>query len=256
MARRFNYTGRKRLQRKDIAISLEPQEGTGGSFSARLDLGGYGFPKEAQLWVEAYRQTSWMRFGFGTIGNPEIPRDRQLNAFDNLEAVLFRVKVVTPGEPHGKLVGVLDRIRPGEPEDDEEDHRIPLLPVKPQDLGAEVWRVEIEDQPRLLVNSALGDGTALVKTPEFLGLVFPTALREILQRVLIDDAHRDTEDSDDWRSQWLRFATRIPGVDQNLPDEDGEGEVRDWIDEAVSAFCRGHDILRRFEAAWQAGGRA
>ena len=37
------------------------------SFDAKLDLTGYDLPDDARVFVEAYRQTSFMRFPHGTV---------------------------------------------------------------------------------------------------------------------------------------------------------------------------------------------
>jgi hypothetical protein len=49
-----------------------------------------------------------------------------------------------------------DRVRLLAPEDIE-DPRIPLLPVLPRDLGPELWRIDFEDYPRQLLNTAAGN---------------------------------------------------------------------------------------------------
>ena len=67
MNRRFNYTGRIRIRRKDLTICLREQDGI-LSFDADLSaLVDYELPPESFVFVEAYRQTNWMRFPF-TLG--------------------------------------------------------------------------------------------------------------------------------------------------------------------------------------------
>ena len=68
MQRRFNYTGRKRIHRKDVKFSIVSVVNE-IAFDANLDgLRNYDLPRDAFVFVEAYRQTNWMRFYFGTIG--------------------------------------------------------------------------------------------------------------------------------------------------------------------------------------------
>jgi len=45
-----------------------------------------------------------------------------------------------------------DRIPLGKPEDEADKET--LLPVVPVELGDEVWRVDLDDEPRLLVNKS------------------------------------------------------------------------------------------------------
>lgn len=247
--RTLNYTNRQRIRREDARITIR-EEKSGAGFDASLRLADYKLPGDARVFVEAYRQTQYMRFDFGEAGAMRIPDDRRLSDFDSVEGVLFRVKVVTAADPHGLLLAEADQIRPRN-STDEDENRIPLLPVVPdENLGDEIWRLEFDDQQTLLkVNSALGDWRALARDPVFLSLVYPSVFRAVLWRVLAQEAHRNTKDADDWRSRWLRFAAGLPGVG-DLPAGDDETRLDDWIDTAASAFCRRHNIRSTYERYW------
>jgi hypothetical protein len=251
MPRRFNYTGRKKISRSDVGISILRKEGKIPEFRAELDLSRYGLPDDAPVFVEAYRQSSWMRFDYGTVGSVVEPEIRGLTEFDDPDDIRFRVKITSSETPHGRLVAIADRLRP-KPARADEEGRVPLLPVKREDLNGEIWRVEITDMPRLLVSHTISDKHAVARSPEFLSLVYPAAFRVVLSRVLIIENHRDTEDSDDWKSLWLRFATGLLGSSAVLPDEDGSG-AEEWIDNAVSAFSRQHKVTTRFAEIWKGG---
>jgi len=134
--RTLNYTNRRRIRRKDARITIH-EEKNGIIFDAGLNLGDYDLPAEARIFVEAYRQTQYMRFDFGKVGAMRIPVDRFLRDFDSPEGVLFRVKVVTSAAPHGLLLGEADQIRPRK-STEEDQNRMPLLPVVPEDLGDEI----------------------------------------------------------------------------------------------------------------------
>jgi hypothetical protein len=247
--RTLNYTNRQRIRREHARITIR-EEKSGACFDASLRLADYSLPGDARIFVEAYRQTQYMRFDFGQVGAMRIPDERRLSDFDSAEGVLFRVKVVTAADPHGLLLAQADQIRPRK-STDEDENRVPLLPVVPDDnLADEVWRLDFDDQQTLLkVNSALGDWRALARDPVFLSLVYPSVLRAVLWRVLLQEKHRDTEDAEDWRSRWLRFAAGLLGVG-DFPAEDDEDRISDWIDTAVSAFCRRHNIRSTFERYW------
>lgn len=247
--RTLNYTNRQRIRREDAPITIR-EEKDGNFFDAVLRLAEYKLPGDARVFVEAYRQTQYMRFDFGQTGAMRIPDDRRLRDFDSAEGVLFRVKVVTTADPNGLLLAEADQIRPRK-STDEDENCIPLLPVVPdENLGDEIWRLEFDDQQTLLkVNSALGDWRALARDPVFLALVYPSVFRAVLWRVLVQEKHRDTEDADDWRSRWLRFAAGLPGVG-DPPSEDDEARLDGWIDSAASAFCRRHNIRATYERYW------
>ena len=89
MIRRLNYTGRIRIRRKDIRIKVR-DEGGKLEFDADLArLADYSLPPESLVFVEAYRQTSWMRFPFGRVGAIESPSQRRLDGFELPEGFSF-----------------------------------------------------------------------------------------------------------------------------------------------------------------------
>ncbi len=195
--RRFNYTGRLRIRREHVRITIHESGGEPARFDATLNLDPYRLPKDAPVFVEAYRQTTWMRFEFGTVAHIR-PKDRPvLTDFDTPDGVLFRVKVTSPNEPHGKLLARADRIQARQPHE-EEQPRVPLLPVKPDpDLGDEVFRVDFSDRPILLVNAGLANSTTAARSPVFVSLVYPAVLREILARILHRDHPGEIEEDGD-----------------------------------------------------------
>lgn len=247
--RRLNYTNRKRLGQAHVKVSIHAAGNDPAEFDTNLSLGSYDLPSNALVAVEAYRQTSWMRFPWGTVGQLERPNDRQLREFDYAEGILFRVRVTSVDTPEGVLLAEADRIRPRRLEEVEEQ-RISLLPVKPDDdLRDQVFRVDFSDHPILLINSRLGDWRSVGRDPVFASLVFPAAMREILTRILHIENYFDTEDSADWKSQWLQFSTGLPGG-SDLPPQGEVDQIDNWIDDAVSAFCRQLLIYSRFEGWW------
>ena len=128
--------------------------------------------------------------------------------------------------------------------------KVPLLPVKPDDLGHEVWRLDFSgDRPVLAVNRRIEDWRAFGRNPFFVALVLPEALRQVLIRILCIDKHDDTEDPDDWRSRWLMFATTVLNTPAP-PEPRLQPDVEDWIDAAVESFCRRFRMMDRFNNIW------
>ena len=251
--RRFNYTHRKRLRRRDARVTIYDHEDAPATFDADLELDAYDLPDNARVFVEAQRQTSRMRFDFGTVCKVTPPEDRRLSEFDSLEAVHFRVRVTSMSEPSGMELAEADRIRPRRA-DEAEDRRIPLISVdRDPDLGQQVYRVDLRDRPTLYINAAVGDWRQVALHPAFVSLVLPELFRTVLVRILHTDEHTDSEDPDDWRSQWLRFATLLPGVPE-VPQTDDAGELDPWIEGAVESFCRNQRVLDRFRKHWDAEG--
>lgn len=244
--RRLNYTGRKRLSQADVRIFLEDAGGGGSAFGASLSLGDYELPQEAKVFVEAYRQTSFMRFACGTVGALQLPADRRLHEFGSTDGVLFRVRVSSASEPEGLLLAEADAVAPCATEE-EEQKTISLLPVRSAPLGDQVFRVDFSDRPILLVNVRVGDWRTVSLNPVFTSLVLPAAMREVLTRILHIDDYFDVEEGTTWQSQWLGFARSLPGVPA-VPSKGQDAiELDQWIEEAVDAFCKQRKMFPKFE---------
>jgi len=237
---RVNHTGRIRIRQSSARVTVTQGQDGQLSFDADLSLGEYGsLPANAEVFVEAYRQSAWMRFNYGTISDIQRPEDIILTAFDEPTAIFFRVKV-SDGKD-GKLLAVADRIRPSV-SDDEQVARKWLLPVKGDaGLRDQIVKVDFSNEDTiLLVNSSVGNWRELIMTPAFVSLVLPLAFREILTRILRVLKHFDTDDDVPW-SHWLTFASGLPGVGQSPSQDDEENELDDWIDAAVDSFSRKHN---------------
>jgi hypothetical protein len=245
--RRINYTARRRVARADVDITIRSKDGSMPYFDAAMRLSEYQFPADAKVFIEAYRQTTLMRFDFGTVSVPKIPSDRQLSEFQTIEDILFRLKVTAVSGRPGVLLGEAEQIRPREG-DEEPQRRLPLLPPVPVELGQEVWKVDFVGGTRLLVNRELHDWRQTVASQVFRSLVYPAAMRQILERILIVDEYFALDDPDEWRSRWLRFASRLPG--SGAPPQHGarEDELDDWIDNAVAGFARGFNLRTHYMA--------
>lgn len=249
MIRRFNYTGRQRILTEHVSIQVT-QPGSVPSFAAHLSLQDYAFPGEANVYLEAYERTAIMRFSFGTIAHVSQPNeeDRRLTEFEGSDSFSFRVKVVDTSGSKGRILAESGPIEPVFPEDKQEQRRS-LLPVKWDQLGEQVWRLEFpastEEPVKLLVNNRIPDKTAFAQSPEFLSLVLPTVLREILVHVLVGEDYRDLDDSSDWRCSWLSFAKSLVGREPPV-DQDGKDEAFEWIEAAVDSFCKRHAMHTRY----------
>lgn len=240
--RRLNYTKRKKLRRADFEITLINDAEGGPSFEAALRLGRYSFPETASVSIEAYHRTRLMRFDLGTVATIRPGHRYALTDFDSEDEILFRIKVTDRSAAPGKLLGNADRIQPHKPDADV-DNRVALLPPYPVDLEHEIWRLELQPEPQLLINSNLPDWKETVKSNEFRALVYPSIVREVLTRILIIDRITDTEDAESWQSQWLGFVQSIPGVG-DVPRSADDHE--DWITSASAAFARRFRMRDRF----------
>jgi hypothetical protein len=249
MIRRFNYTDRARINRKDVRVTLR-EENEGFSFDADLSaLADYDLPPDSFVFVEAYRQTNWMRFSFGQVGAILPDNDRRLSQFDAPEGLLFRVKITPNGDIH-TLLAEADEIPLARPEQDQGERK-PLLPVKPHKLGDEIYKLDFSgDRPLLLINSDAGNYTDVGRSPAFMSLAMPGIFREILARIVLIENHDDDANPDEWKSQWLKFASLYPGIGKLPGVEDSDGRS-DWIDKAVSAFAKQLQVRTKFTEFWE-----
>lgn len=248
--RHLNYTDRKRIKRLDIDIQLE-KNGEVLDFEAGFDLSNYAFPDNARVFMEAYRQTSFMRFNFGTIADIKPPESTELTEFDgSYQGIKFRARVTLPKDPRGLELGEADAIHP-EPPDEAEEDQISLLPVIGAELDQSVFKLEFHDEPVLLINDRSGDWREVVKQPAFQSLVLPNVIREVLTRIIFIEEYYETTDLSDWRSQWLNYALSLPGI-QDIPEDEDDWGVADWIDDAAEAFCDKFEVTDLFKEYWTA----
>ncbi len=245
----MNYTKRKFIHQQDVSISLNEVAKGPNTFDAILHLSKYELPSDASVFVEAYRQTSWMRFNYGTVGAISAPANRSLTEFDSPEGILFRVRVTSTESPNGLLLAEADKIALRSSKEQVEN-RMPLLSVKPEDLGCAVYRIDFTDRPILTINSAVGDWKAVSRSTEFTTLVYASVLREILVRIMGVEKYFETEDLLDWRAQWLSFALSLPGT-PDLPKEDSNiDDLYEWIDQTTGAFSKQNSIIHKFNSLW------
>ena len=254
MKRTFNFTNRRKIERRDISIVLREEKGA-WLLDAELQLAKYDFPRNAEVWIEAHRQNLWMQFPWGTVLQLHPPADRRLVDFDAPDGVLFRVRVVRPhGPEHHKLVGEADGInfvKAGEAD----DRRRHLLEPVPESLGNVLWKLDFsDDEPKLLVNKeAHPSWRDLALSDYFFTLVYPEVLRQVLVRALLEDgAYSEDDDTLDWKADWVKFA-RIACSAGELPKLGDDSGRERWINDAVAAFANRHQILARLELASNPG---
>lgn len=247
MAERLNYTNRQTIESGDVHVMLVPK-GAHPTFTARIDFAEYDFPSSARVFIEAYIKNHLIRFDFGTVGSfgPVGPTD--LSDFgDDVESVLYRVKVVAADEKR-TLLGLPSRgvgIRAENSYGGASDCILPLGKL-PKESGL-VWAMDYEKgYPRLCTNPALD--ASIVKGDAFVALVYPTALRSVLEYTFL--LHHDGQDCA-WADVWKRFAaenleTVFPALSgKPIYDEDDLQSLNDWIDDVVESFVSGSDLVKK-----------
>ncbi len=93
MIRRFNYTGRIKIPKDRIRISLQ-KDMNGKSFTAEIDLKGLKIPESAKIYIEPNYKGVYQRFSFGTVGHIQTPENTRLNELPETELVFFDISLV------------------------------------------------------------------------------------------------------------------------------------------------------------------
>lgn len=215
---------------------VERSDGEAPSFAADLSrLATLGLPSEAQVIVEAYVRTSSMRFDFGTISAVTQPTNTVLAEIDRADAaVSFRVKVVDTSERRGRLLAFGDQIRPREEHDQHEPY--PILPLDERDLGEKLWTIEVgaDSSPRLVINRRVPRlGEQVRQDPLVQGLVFPGAVRAVLQYLLREDINTEQE----WVADWTEFVESLLGQPLESPAEDVDDLIDRILDSLADREC-------------------
>jgi len=238
--RRFNYTERQRLHTSDVAIYLDEESASSYSFDAIFDLARYRLPPNAQIIVEAYRQTIVRRYAFGRVANPSAEGPTDLGDFRDSSGVLFRAKVVDPSGS-GRLLAAADRLHTA---DSKTANRRSLIRVASAPLDGEIWRFSIDMGEPLLEVEQKFARESLLNSPHFICLVYPQIVRELLRRALDDDP--DDEDETSWQSKAVSFGERLSGKKAPENVEAGDDARDDWIEAVVTTFCKRHHLVRKY----------
>lgn len=223
MKRRLNSTGRRKIKPEHVSIRLIRNDDGLDRFEASLSgLAALGLAEDARIVVEAYVKTSSMRFECGTIGALQVPATTELLELDRGASVLFRVKVIDVGAIPGRLLASSGTLHPQDQSDDEDDRKA-LLPLREVDLGQEIWRLDMEGKPFLLINRAVPDLARRVSSdPVLQGAIFPFVVQEVLSSIL-----KAGDEEEEWVADWLRFCSELLGeqIATDLNDDDAEEVV-------------------------------
>jgi hypothetical protein len=250
MIRKFNYTGRKKLKRQRVDISVA-DERPYKSFTATLDLKGLGLPDDAKVYIEPYYKSSFMRFPFGTVSNPQTPKNTILTDIPSTSIIRFRVKVVDETTKLGRIIRVADKIKPKNLE--ESGNRMSILYIDwDKDLDQQIFRIVFDHEyPCLEINKRIENAKELVKSDQvFRSLVFPVAVRQVGYKIVNTWGDFEEEDSS-WQATWLKFIKDVlkVNVDVEFDEDRSEDEINHWVEEIVAAFCRKNKFRTKFEQA-------
>ena len=250
MIRRFNYTGRVKIPRSRVDISLAKDD-KGKYFTAKVNLEGLDFPSDAKIVIEPNYKGVYQRFYFGTVEHFKQPENTRLSELPDTELAYFDISVVDEKDEMGLILGKARGIpisADGMPSD-----RIPLLYVIPADLKEQLWKLSFDSgddgRPVLEINKNIPNLYEMAKTDtNFISLVYPIAFRGVLQRIIQLGDFDTGEDS--WITQWVKFISM--GLDiKTFPDLETESDTitsdqESWIDDCVNEYCKKFKFFEKF----------
>lgn len=247
--RRLNYTGRQRVRREHIEIRmLETAPGAPLKAQVELNLESYSFPGSATVILEAYHSSSGMRFELGRIGDINIPPELELSEVDHVGNVNFRLKVIDTASHNGRVLGSAEKLQARSNEDDEPSDRRSLMTVHFQDLGHEIWRVDVapDSRPALLINQKIPDIKHRMKQDAVIqAFLLPAALRIVLENLFVDDGFGDDEDEAVWQRDWKEYCKKELGVPfegaSTFADRD------EWVNRCIQLFCRQAGFMKNLK---------
>lgn len=251
MIRTFNYTGRKPLPKDQIQIRLHRTVPAMSFDAVLMDFEKLQQPESARVFIEAYHQSVYMRFDFGTVGQIRIPapEDRRLKEFYDGSPVNFRVKIVDESGEHGKILAEADAIRPVR--DDDENNRDPLIPVRTVGgMGQEIWRVTWEaSRPVLELNQEMaGIKERLIKETRFRSLILPEVFRTVLTQILSSSLD-ESDDFSEISERWFKFAAILSSEEPPLRDDRSVPKIQEWVQGIIKPFSAKHQFFDHWKEA-------
>jgi hypothetical protein len=249
MIRKFNYTGRQKIKRSNIEISVH-EEGHQRNFDANIEFDSLAVPLNATVYIEPYFQLYSMRFNCGTVERFILPTETLLSDMPYSNLIYFRVKIVDESGRNGLLLAYADKLKPSGL-DEVTNNRQSILPVEfSTDLGQQVWKLFFTgSSPVLHINRRIENRKDLIRSEEFISLAYPSIIREIMTRIVYNFPEYD-EEGDHWSCQWLQFAYRTLHVyEKPESTEDSEEDMIEWVDSVVEAFCRKNVIMNLYNSS-------
>jgi hypothetical protein len=251
--RRFNYTGRRKIPESDVGVHLTVSPTGVVSFTLRLNLKNVlpPLPAGCRLIVEAYDGPRFERFEFGEA-QEEMLVSRELTGFAATNPPLFRLKLVEPADPRGRIAAHARAIRPTA--GNEPQNARSLLHVTTRNLGQLVYRVELPEDghefPTLVINETLARpddlGVRMLAThPVFVSMVMPQAVRDVLTHILFVERAEPEPDDESWRGKWISLAEQLAG--DAVPNAEDNTAARAWIEAAAEGLARQLQAAERFK---------
>ena len=234
-------------------VRIEVFDGSPRTFTAELKLNEEDFPKTAIVVLDATcaRSEIVKRFEFGTIARIGLAQGQE-PFLDELpgENVFLKLKVIDVSQKIGRILGILENIRPINTGKKTLGGIQGILPIEPfGELGEQLWQLKFKENGVFLyVNNTIE------RLPEHFGtdpsiacLLYPAIIREVLWKILIYEKFDPADEQEGWRADWIRFAKKFdPNMPSPTDDEEDHDETKDWIENVVMQFCNKFEFKQSY----------
>lgn len=217
---------RQSIKKQDIVLDIHERDG-GLVVEMKLNnLEDYGFPPDANIFLEAYSRLNIQDIPLGKVGSfsGKVERDLEnLSSFgiSSISKINFRLKVVDMDTYD--LLGLAERLK------ERKYTAESLLPTAYRNISS-IFAVEWDDHyPVVLqVNEKLGQNPE--NRERIKPIIVEAVFREILLTLLLDDKN----DIDLENHEWIELAHRYNP--DEIPKETEIGERKEWIEKALNGF--------------------
>lgn len=227
-----NPTDAKKITQSEFEITFIPgKEGSPAMFSCDLKLQERKYDNAHRIKLYVTRKENQDSHDMGIVENPTKIDKQEINFY--LDGPPSFQLVIIDSASKAKLFSA--RSSPVRGQQEEDDAQQGILPIKPFDTGARIWKLDMENGPEILVNNRIGDLVSrFKKDPLIHSIIFPVVLENILLK-LADD---DNDDDGTWQAQWRKWL-ETNGYD--LPTEAmGKEERETWASSIVDDFMHCH----------------
>lgn len=250
MIRRFNYTGRQKIPRNKVSLILSKSKEE-RSFSINMNLDDLNVPPTSNIYVTAYYKQVSQRFSLGKVAEPIIRGTHAITELPDTDILYFDVLVVDETGEFGKILASAKGIPAGF--NNTPQNKKPLLPVNAIDLKNQIWKISFDSsyagEPVLEINKNIPGLTDMARNdPKFISLVYPVALRIVLEKLV--KPILESDETDTWVADWKDFIFKNLGI-KSLPETNSDSEELSneqiaWIDSCIELFCAKNEIMEKF----------
>ena len=247
--RNFNYTGRILIPQECIDGRISKMASGAPTLEIELDWTKSSklekIPDDANVYVDASQDMSFMRFDYGQFYNPVAPSDIRLSDLDSYTSANFVIRVAK----NGVLLAVSKKHTVTLALPDTKSRKSLIIPDY-RDIGERPWMLEVHETieyPKIIFNEkwwnkGLEAGYPVHEEMFAMGTIMPSVFEGMLNWLLIHQKYNAHQWHDDptWKGAWIRFAKNLADTPAPETDEEGEYEsidmVSNWIASVVANF--------------------